>query len=508
VRIESPSEPDPIPSNLVAFYASQLPHQPTSFPSVARPTDADVLIRRADERFASGRKALQEQRVDDARKEFDKALEVLMTAPENMQDRTRVERRLDQLVESIYRYDLDQLAAGEPDEQGFEAPPLEDLIEMTFPIDPSLRHKVQEQIRMTASQLPLEQSDSVVGLINFFSSARGKRILEYGLRRAGRYRPMIQRILAEEGVPQELIFLAQAESGFSPRAVSRARCVGIWQFAQFRGREYGLNQSSATDDRMDPEQATRAAARHLRDLYQHFGDWYLAMAAYNCGPGCVDHAIMRTGYADFWELKRLGVLPKETANYVPAILAMTIMSKNAADYGLSLEDTEPPLEYDTIELESPTHLALIAEAVDRSISELKELNPSLLRLVAPAGHSIHVPKGTMEQVQAVFQAIPVNHRDSWRAHKMEETENLADLAKRFNTTTNALNAANHDEMPGAGSWMAIPVSYPVERPAVKATARTSASARSRVAGKSAASPVKPAVKVRSSNAKPGTASGL
>src|SRR5204862_2204230 len=175
---------------------------------------------------------------------------------------------------------------------------------------------------------------AVVSFIKFFSSPKGQRILLGGMQRSGKYKAMIERILAEEGLPEELIFLAQADSGFQPRAVSNKACVGIWQFAQFRGREYGLNQTPSTDDRMDPEKATRAAARHLHDLYEHFGDWYLAMAAYNCGPGCVDKAVQRTGYADFFRLAELRALPRETMNYVPLIVAMTIVAKNANDYGL------------------------------------------------------------------------------------------------------------------------------------------------------------------------------
>jgi len=262
---------------------------------------------------------------EDARSVADiSVLEVLLTTPENVPDRARLERHTDELIEQIYRYDVDQSSDPQEDQEvRFEKSPLDEILQMTFPIDPSLRHKVQEQIRVTASQLPLEQNDAVVSYINFFSSPRGKKILAYGLRRSGRYKPMILKILREEGVPEELIFLAQAESGFVPRAMSRALCVGVWQFAAFRGKEYGLTKTAATDDRMDPELATRAAARHLHDLYNHFGDWNLAMAAYNCGPGCVDRAIQRTGFADYWQLRRLNVLPKETANYVPAILAMS-----------------------------------------------------------------------------------------------------------------------------------------------------------------------------------------
>src|SRR6185369_7634744 len=187
-------------------------------------------------------------------------------------------------------------------------------------------------------------NDTVLGYINYFST-RGHRTIVAGIQRSGRYRPMIQRVLDEEGVPQELIHLAQAESGFIPRAVSRAAAGGMWQFLKWRGQQYGLMQTGYTDERMDPEKATRAAARHLRDLYNEFGDWYLAIAAYNCGPGTVERAVERTGYADFWELRARRMLPIETTNYVPIILAMTIMAKNAPEYGLDHITLEAPVEY-------------------------------------------------------------------------------------------------------------------------------------------------------------------
>jgi len=472
------------PPNVTLAYANETPSiTSTSLPSFSRPSDVDFLIKKADDRFASGKRAYQEGRTADSRVEFDRVLDVLVTAPENLQDRARLERHIDELIERIYRYDVDQSANSENDEEvRFEKSPIDEILQMTFPIDPSLRHKVQEQIRVTASQLPLEQNDAVVSYINYFSSPRGKKILAYGLRRSGRYKPMIENILHEEGIPEELIFLAQAESGFTPRAMSRARCVGVWQFAAFRGKEYGLNQTPATDDRMDPELATRAAARHLHDLYNHFGDWNLAMAAYNCGPGCVDQAIQRTGYADFWQLRRMNVLPKETANYVPAILAMTIIGKNAKDYGLDDLDLERPVEYDTIELVSPTHLSLIADAIDRPLAELKELNPAVLRSVAPAGTSLHVPKGTMPQVEAAFRAVPANRRDTWRVHKLDSEDTFAGLAKRYGTTAALLSSANHDELPEAGSLVVIPAAYPGDRIPVRTAVKT----RGRVAGRTSA----------------------
>ena len=475
------------PPNVTLAYANETPIiTSSSLPSFARPSDVDFLIKKADDRFASGKRAYQEGRTADSRADFDRVLDVLLTAPDNLPERARLERHIDELIERIYRYDVDQAASSETEEEvRFEKSPIDEILQMTFPIDPSLRHKVQEQIRVTASQLPLEQNDAVVSYINYFSSPRGKKILAYGLRRSGRYKPMISRILKEEGVPQELIFLAQAESGFTPRAMSRARCVGVWQFAAFRGKEYGLNQTAATDDRMDPELATRAAARHLHDLYNHFGDWNLAMAAYNCGPGCVDQAIQRTGYADFWQLRRLNVLPRETANYVPAILAMTIIGKNAKDYGLDDLDLERPVEYETIELVSATHMSLIADAIDRPLAELRELNPAVLRSVAPAGTALHVPKGTMPQLDAAFRAVPANRRDTWRVHKVDSDDTFAALAKRYGTTAALLSSANHDELPEAGSLVVIPAAYPGDRLPVRTAARSTVRTTGHAASKTA-----------------------
>jgi len=460
----------------LSLYANDSPTLPAKLSPIPRPTDAEFIIQRANERFAAGKRALQQGEPEQARQEFNRAVDVLFNAPENITGRVALEPRLEELVDAIYRIDQDQLGSSAPDEQvSYDKAPLDDVLEMTFPIDPSLRGKVREQVRMTVSQLPLEERDAVVSYINFFSSPKGRRILLGGMQRSGRYKAMIERVLAEEGLPEELIFLAQAESGFLPRAVSNKLCVGIWQFAQFRGREYGLNQTPSTDDRMDPEKATRAAARHLHDLYEHFGDWYLAMAAYNCGPGCVDNAVMRTGYADFWELRRRNALPLQTANYVPAILAMVIMSKNAEEYGLQNVDFEPAVTYDSLELQTPTHIGLVAAALDRSVSELKELNPSLIKSVAPAGFTLRVPKGQVPRLEAALNVIPADRRDSWRVHRVEQGDTFAAVAKRYGTSAELLSSANHDQLPEAGMFAAVPVSYPGDpKPVVKRTTKAAA----------------------------------
>jgi len=461
------------PANGAGNFGGELPYltaasaATSTIPSVPRPTDTEFLIRKADNHFNSGKALFQAEDYDGAQKEFNLAVQTLMSAPESAVERARVEKRLEELIDSIYRYDAD-LEAEDADEAkvAAEKSPIDEILNLTFPVDPGLRNKVSDQIQATASQLPLETNDAVVSYINFFSSERGKKILSFGLRQSGRYQPLIARVLAQEGIPQELIFLAQAESAFQPRAISRARCVGIWQFERFTGQLYNLGVNVNTDDRMDPEKATRAAARLLHDLYMHFGDWYLAMAGYNCGQACVDRAIARTGYADFWELRRLNVLPRETANYVPAILAMTIVAKNAKAYGLEDVAAEAPLEYDTIELTSPTSLALVAAAVDRPLTELKDLNPSLLRPVAPAGFALHIPKDSRAQVEEAFAVVPENRRDAWRVHRVEPGDTFAALGKKYSTSAALIQSSNHEELPEPGQLAAIPATIPAEHPLV------------------------------------------
>jgi membrane-bound lytic murein transglycosylase D len=425
--------------------------------------EAQEAVSFAESHFQKGKGFYHNGEMDAARREFDLAVDKLMAALDCPQSRASVEHRLEQMVEAIHHYDVEGLGAGvDPDDPGFDQSPLEEILEMTFPIDPKLKDKVKEELAATVSQLPLELNDAVVSYVNYFSSERGRRIMAYGLRRAARYRPMINRILSAEGVPLELIHLAQAESGFMPRAVSRASATGMWQFMASRGAEYGLMRSAYHDDRLDPEKATRAAARHLKDLYNEFGDWYLAMAAYNCGPLNVARAIERTGYADFWELRKRNVLPRDTNNYVPAILAMIIVAKNAKDYGLGDLDEDPALVYDTVQMAAPTNIALVADAAERPVTEIREMNPALLKSVAPAGYAMRVPKGTGSQVVSALNLVPAASRLSWRLHKVVEGDSPTTIARRYSVTPAALAGANSPELLTGlepGTVLVIPAVY-------------------------------------------------
>jgi membrane-bound lytic murein transglycosylase D len=432
--------------------------------TAAHSKETTAVIRRAEQHFQAGKSFFEQGDADSARAEFDRAIDTLLDAPADAWDRYRIEEKCEELVEAIYAHDLEGLGSGDR-ELGFDASPLDDILAATFPVDPNIKLNVSEELKLPVSELPLEVNDAVMKYIRYFSTKGGRKVLVNGLQRQGRYRAMIQRILDEEGIPQELIFMAQTESGFKPRAVSRKRATGMWQFMSLRAREYGLKRTRDYDDRLDPEKATRAAARHLRDLYERLGDWYLAMAAYNAGPGRVNRAVRRTGYADFWEFYYRRALPRETRSYVPIILATIIMANNPGEYGLGDVAPDPPLEYNTIHVGAATHLALIADILGRPTSEIKDLNPAILRDVAPAGYAVHVPKGAGNFVVAALETVPASRRAAWRVHRVACGETLTEIAQQYGTTAESVAVANGGimEAPKAGDLLVIPVSYSRKR---------------------------------------------
>jgi len=430
-----------------------------SLAQAPQPPEADRRMQRAEVLFQEG---VRLQRSGDwkmARAEFDRALDVLLRSPLNLPGRDRIGAKYFELADRIHRREIEELSR-DSREPVFDRAPLDDILEKTFSIDPRLTPLIIEQVRATVSQLPLEVNEQVISYITYFNG-KGRNSLIGGFTRAGKYRPMIQRILDEEGLPPELIYLAQAESGFLPRAVSRMKATGMWQFISARGREYGLQQTGDFDDRLDPEKATRAAARHLKDLYHQFGDWYLAVAAYNCGPLNVQKAVERTGYADFWELRKRNALPRETSNYLPIILALTIIAKNPREYGVENVTPAPAVEYDTMEAPSPTHLGLIADILDLPLPALQELNPAILRLVAPAGYAVRVPKGSLKPLVAALDLVPAERRASWRVHRITAGDTLPTIARRYKVEERSILAINADCMSAEeGDLLVIPASYP------------------------------------------------
>lgn len=417
--------------------------QPETKPELKVDRAAD-LIAKVEKEYQMGRANYESGHLEAAKQNFDNAFNLLLSGPIDVKSDERLEREFEKLLDGVNGLELMALQEGDGfSEQKSEPAPIDEANEVTFPVDPNIKAKAAAEVKVTHSDLPLMLNDTVAGYINYFST-RGRGTLENALARSGQYDEMIRRILKEEGLPQDLIYLAQAESGFHPLALSRAGARGMWQFMSSRAKGYGLERSWWIDERQDPEKATRAAARHLKDLYNQFGDWYLAMAAYNSGPGTVQNAVKRTGYADFWELYRRNVLPRETRNYVPIILAVTIMAKNPAQYGLENVERNKPVPSDAVKITYPVDLRLVAECVDASASELQELNPSLLRMTTPKGQEfeLHLPAGTRDKYHSAIAAIPPEMRVWWRYHKVQQGDTLASIARSYRTTPKAIAEAN------------------------------------------------------------------
>jgi membrane-bound lytic murein transglycosylase D len=451
--IAANSPPDPHQQKPAGSAAALL-----SKPQVPQALEVDPvadLIARVEKEYQSGQDNYRAGHLEAAKQNFDSAFNQLLGSGFDLRSDDRLEPELDRILEGINGLELAALQQGDGfAEQKSEPAPIDEANELTPAVDQNVKAKAEAEIKSTRSGLPLVMTDQVAGYINYYSN-RGRGTLERALARSGRYEDMIRRTLQEEGVPQELIYLAQAESGFHPLAVSRAGARGMWQFMGSRAKGYGLERSWWVDDRQDPEKATRAAAHHLKDLYNQFGDWYLAMAAYNSGPGRVQSAVKRTGYADFWELYRRNVLPKETRNYVPIIVAVTIMAKNPAQYGLDSVVKEKPVPYDTIKISYPIDLRLAAECVDATAEDLLDLNPSLLRLTTPKDHEfdLHLPAGTAGKFQTAVASIPADKRVWWRYHKVQGGETLASIARTYHTTPKSIAEANN--LDGGPSYDAL-----------------------------------------------------
>ena len=468
--IQAQSAPPPGP-HVSASHPKVEPQKSASAPAPvtqqdAKPDPVQELITKAEAEYKAGLDLSLAGQTEQAKGHFDRAFNLLLGSPAGMRSDPRYQKEFDRITEGVSTLEAasqppPDSAAEKPEEQKSEPAPIDEANEVTnYPVDPNLKAKAAAEIKATHSDLPLMMTDQVAGYINYFST-RGRGTLERGLTRSGRYREMIERTFKEEGVPQDLIYLAQAESGFHPYAVSRAGARGIWQFMGSRARAYDLHRDAWTDERQDPEKSTRAAARHLKDLYNQFGDWYLAMAAYNSGPGTVQSAVKRTGYADFWELYRRNVLPRETRNYVPIIVAVTIMAKNPSQYGLDDVVPDHEMGYDTVKINYSVDLRLVAECVNATSEELQDLNPSLLRMTTPKGRfDLHLPARTGEKYQAAIASIPPDMRVWWRYHTVAAGETLMSLSRTYHTPLKTIADANQLTISDgieAGAKLVIPV---------------------------------------------------
>ncbi len=379
-----------------------------------------------------------------------------MTSGLNYSDDPRLEPLMDRLINTMHRYQMktEQVALNVERENQAEQQenpteplsPLEEIAEAAnFPSDPEIAQKAASELLTVPHDLPLTINQPVLTYLNFFESPRGRAIIEHSLARAGRYEGMVRRVLKQEGLPQDLMYLPLPESGYHARAVSRVGARGLWQFMPETGRRYGLKINRWEDQRMDPVAATRAAAEHLRDLYDMFHDWYLALAAYDAGSLTVARAIERTGYADFWQLYRLNAFPfVETKNYVPIMLAMTMVAKDPKLYGINITDPEKPISTDSFKPGRSLDLRLVADAIGVNVKLLQTLNPELFGLITPNDptFTLYIPAGTENVLEATLAKIPSTHWVGWRLHRVTGDETLASIAQHYHVTPAALASAN------------------------------------------------------------------
>lgn len=310
--------------------------------------------------------------------------------------------------------------------------------------------------------IPVEVNPAVEDWIAYFQT-RGRPWMEKWLERSGRYEPMMREILESYDLPGDLVYLAMIESGFSTRAYSRARAVGPWQFISSTGRTYGLTADWWMDERRDPALATDAAARHLKDLYEDFGDWYLAWGAYNAGAGKIRRAISHYNTRDFWEISDAGrYLRSETKNYVPKLIAAALIAKHPEKFGFESIDYHEPLAYDTVVVPDATGLDVIAKACGVPVAEVEELNPALRRFCTPPGRKweVRVPRGSQESFATEFAKIPEKKRVTFRRHVVRTGDTLSEISERYRTSVSAImsmNGIRDARSLRAGATLVIPV---------------------------------------------------
>ncbi len=455
------SQPLPFPQHSVSAYAL-VPEQPPAI---------DLLVEKVQTAYDSGQREIKAGHLDKAQANFDLAADLILKSGFTADANPQLAKLSDRIGEAVQSGDLDAAKVSDDQEESdtpSQPAPIEEIADLTLPAgDPRLALKAENELINVRHDLPLTVNESVLQYLSFFTTTRGRAIVSHGLDRAGRYDGMIRRVLKEEGVPQDLIYLAQAESAFQPQAVSRAGARGIWQFMPYRGEEYDLERTYWVDDRSDPEKSTRAAAHHLRDLYGMFGDWYLVMAAYNSGPLNVERAIQRTGYADFWELQKRKALPKQTQNYVPIILALAMVAKDPAHYGVQV-NPDKPMQIETVRLDHSISLQLASDASGADVDDLRLLNPQLLRNVTPndPGFQLKLPSGAAKPFEENVQQVPQDKWTSWRLHPAEQGETISDIARQYRVSVSAIEAANHLEPRAtvpAGFLLNVPTLPPVVR---------------------------------------------
>ena len=448
------------------------------------------IVEDAEKHFRLGELNLKDQKRQAAREEFDKAVDTVLESGMDVRSNPRLNRYYVELVERVYRYEVGQATpgGGSPAQNGatfqtvaqtdgrqpqqpapvevgfvdqkFEPSPLDDL--RTLKLDEKeadvsaddvakLENEIKNTLDFSFTPHPLVQ-----GFINYYQG-RGRGTMETGLRRSGQYMQMARKIFREEGVPEDIVWLGQVESAWRPTARSWAAASGLWQFIPGTGSRFGLRQTAYVDERNSFEKATRASARYLKWLHDRFGNWELAMGAYNTGEGNIDRAISRAGQRDFWAI--YPYIAQETRNYVPNILAVILIAKNPEKYGFRNVQRMSPLAYDTVSVPSATSLQLIAALTDTSVDNIRALNPELRRDTTPPGEPflLRVPPKRGHQMVALLKRIPADRRSQMaRVVQAAPGETWETVASRSGVSAASLQQWNAGVDLAKGGTLIVP----------------------------------------------------
>jgi membrane-bound lytic murein transglycosylase D len=429
------------------------PSKPAAPPKPA-PDPIAALIAASQAHFEVGQRELSVGHLESARREFDRAIDVLVLSVYGARYDARLREHFDQLVERISAYELTALAEGDGfTEKRYEPASIDALLEESTFATAAASAKTEEivasDLKRTPHDIPIPLNERVLAYIELFQGRLHDWFLA-GLQRGARYLPMIQDVFRAEGLPLDLAYVPLVESAFKPDALSRAKAKGVWQFMAGTAAENGLKRDWYVDERSDPEKATRAAANYLQTLARAFdGDWHLALASYNGGPGLVQRAMKRYALDDFWELAdKRNSLPRETREYVPMVLAAMVIARNPVEYGFDLLPS-PPLDYQKVKVPQAVDLRKIAEWTGTTVSEIRELNPELRKGITPVPHArretyeIKVPREAAPALEARLAELTPADTAALKYYTVKRGDTLTTIARKLRVNRIDLADANY-----------------------------------------------------------------
>lgn len=412
----------------------------------------DLLIKDSQAQFESGERALKAGHLEQARHEFDRAVEILLSSPYGARTDARMREHFDRLIDRINAYEVTALAQGDGfAEKPSEAAPIDELLKnaATFPApkaDAATRAAVKDDLEHNAHDIAIPEQPKIMSYVEVFQN-RLRDYIQDSLERGAKYLPMIQSVFRAEGLPLDLAYIPIIESSFKTNALSKASAKGPWQFMKGTAKDTGLHTDWFVDERSDPEKATIAAAKYLKTLSDMFdGDWALVLAAYNGGPGRVSRAMKRSGLDDFWRLSASSkYLPRETREYVPLVMAAMIIGRNPEQYGFEVAEAVP-VEYEKVTIPQAVDLRRVAEWAGTTVDEIQSLNPELRRWTTPVkypDYEMKVPKGTAERLSAkLADASPADFVTlKWYTAKKGDT--LLSVGRKFGVSRADVAEANN-----------------------------------------------------------------